>query len=65
MKFYAERSNQYFWEIDRFMFFTESEKCSIFDALKEQYGLWKGIDEEKNGIASMLKDLLDELDKVI
>jgi hypothetical protein len=68
MKFNTDKPinpTAYIFDIDRFMFFTESEKCSLFEGLKDQYNAWKCIDKGSGGMTDMLKRMLDELDEVI
>ena len=62
MRFYSKSGN-YFWDIDRFHLFTETEKAAMFTFLKEKYQIWKDIDEEKHGMAQMLYNLMNEVDK--
>jgi len=63
MKFYSERSKQYFWDIDRFQLFTESEKCSFLSMLTFQHDVWKKVDKSDNGTTAMLRDLLKEVEE--
>ena len=46
--------------INRFKQFTESERASILEGLKEQYNIWKHIDKEKHGLTDMLFNLIKE-----
>lgn len=64
MKFYS-KSGQYFWEIDRFQLFTESEKCSLLAGLKTERSVWSGIEEanEEGGIVEMLDKLIKEVNE--
>jgi len=55
----------YFWDIDRFRFFTESEKCAISDALKLVLRTTEKVDafNIKGGMNEMMKNMIDEVDK--
>ncbi|MFW9881958.1 MAG: hypothetical protein ACFFG0_53525 [Candidatus Thorarchaeota archaeon] len=43
MKLYKEDKG-YFWEIDRFMFFTETEKTALISGLQMTRELWSHIE---------------------
>lgn len=64
MKFYSENRG-YMWKIDRFMFFTESEKCSLSAALEIFRERWKYVEaaNEKGGMIDMLDNLMKEAEK--
>lgn len=64
MKFYS-KSGMYFWDIDRFQLFTESEKCSLLEGLKIHRDLWKELEEAhgKGGIVEMVDILIKEVEK--
>lgn len=63
MRFYSE-SGMYFWDIDRFHLFTESEKAALLEGLVHEYKAWSGITPRiKNGVADMLEDLVKELEE--
>jgi len=65
MKFYSEDKG-YFWDIDKFQLFTESEKCSILAGLQNERGIWFMIKEgkkEKGGMIEMLENLIEELEQ--
>ena len=49
----------------RFKSFTESEKCSILDALKDHKEKYKFIEKpnEKGGLIEMIDNLIKEVDK--
>ena len=64
MRFYNE-NKMYFWEIDRFSLFTESEKCSILEGLRYQLQIWEFVEDPdtEGGIVSMLDILIKEVEK--
>ena len=63
MRFYSE-GGMYFWDVDRFHLFTESEKCSLLEGLRYEYNLWNIITpREEGGVADMLNDLIKELEE--
>lgn len=64
MKFYS-KSGKYFWEIDRFKLFTESEKCGMLDALERVREIWNSIEaaHEEGGMIEMFDNLIKEVKK--
>lgn len=62
MRFFS-KSGQYFWDIDRFHLFTESEKCSFLEALTSNHNIWKYVDKSDDGITGMLSELIKEVEE--
>lgn len=62
MKLYKEDKG-YFWEIDRFMFFTETEKTALISGLQMTRELWSHIENahEEGGMIEMLDYMINEL----
>ena len=64
MKLY-KKGDTYSWEIDRFHFFTESERSAIWDGLKEQRKRWQHLEAEDitGGVVEMYDNLIKEIEK--
>lgn len=62
MKFYS-KGESYFWDIDRFQLFTESEKCIFLSMLTLEHDVWKNVDKTKNGTTAMIYRLLKQLEE--
>lgn len=62
MRFYS-KGERYFWDIDRFQLFTESEKCSFLSMLTLEHEVWKKVDKSDNGTTAMLHNLLKEVEE--
>ncbi|KKN36739.1 hypothetical protein LCGC14_0770450 [marine sediment metagenome] len=62
-----KKGETYSWDFNKFYFFTESEKCSILNALKEQVEIFSKVEDfnVKGGMCDMDRNLIKELEQCL
>ncbi len=66
MRFF-NKEKTYSWDFNRFHFFTESEKCSILNALKQQVKIFSKVEcfDIVGGMCEMDRNLIKELEQCL